>query len=418
MTLNRLRMRWRNEVRRQKNEDRIERTWETKSVLLERMPTTRDYYEVLSVEKTASGDEIKRSYRRLAMKYHPDRNPGDAEAEAKFKECAEAYEVLADPEKRARYDQYGHAGLRSTPGHDFRNMHVEDIFSMFNDIFGGGGGFGGRAQGQRRGVARGYDLETEVEITLEEVLTGCEREVEFKRLDVCQTCKGSGAKPGTEPVKCPTCQGHGQVQQAGLGGMFRMVTTCPNCRGRRTIVVDKCADCRGAGRVSLKRKISVKVPQGIMDGQVIRVTGEGEPPAPELSQSGEGVRGDLHVVVRVQDHDRFERSNDDLLLAVPVAFAQAALGANVEVPTLDGPATFEIPAGSQHGTLFRIREKGLPNLRTRQRGDLVVVLQLVVPQRLSDSQKKLLQEYAKTEKLDIAPEKPSIWDKIKDQFRG
>src|SRR5262245_24403546 len=202
------------------------------------MPTTRDYYEVLSVQKTASGEEIKRSYRRLAMKYHPDRNPDDPKAESKFKECAEAYEVLSDSERRATYDRYGHAGLRGTPGHDFRSMHVEDIFSMFNDIFGGGGfgAPGSGARGRTRGVPRGYDLETEVEITLDEVLIGAGRDVQFKRLDVCQKCEGSGAKPGTTPSKCTTCGGHGQVAQTGLGGMFRMVTACPQCRGSGQVI--------------------------------------------------------------------------------------------------------------------------------------------------------------------------------------
>ncbi len=275
------------------------------------MATQRDYYEILGVERTASGEEIKRSYRRLAMKYHPDRNPGDAEAETQFKACAEAYEVLNDAERRARYDQHGHAGLRQTPGHDFRSMNPEDIFSMFADIFGGRAGGGGR----RGGVARGYDLETEVEITLEEVLTGADRDVEFKRLDVCTTCKGTGAKPGSQPVKCSTCDGHGQVQQTGFGGMFRMVTTCPTCRGRRTVVADKCVDCRGRGRVSLGRKLTVKLPMGISDGQIVRVMGEGEPPPPELNPAGEGQRGDLHVVVRVREHDQFERDGTKISVA-------------------------------------------------------------------------------------------------------
>lgn len=378
------------------------------------MPTTRDYYEILSVERTADGEEIKRSYRRLAMKFHPDRNPGDAEAELKFKEAAEAYEVLSNPEKRSRYDKHGHAGLRQTPGHDFRSMHVEDIFSMFNDIF--GGAFGG--QRARGGPARGFDLETVIEVTLDEVLSGCEREVEFKRMDVCQTCEGNGAKPGIAPIRCPTCGGQGQVQQAGLGGMFRMVATCPNCRGRRTIVTEHCPDCRGAGRISVKRKLSVRVPVGIENGQVIRLAGEGEPPPPEAGPAANGVRGDLHVVVRVTEHDRFERHGDDLLLVVPVAFAQMALGANVEVDALDGKATFEIPPGTQHGANIRIDGRGLPNLRTRKRGDLVVLMQLVVPRKLSDAQRQLLQDYARTEKLEVGSGPSSIWKKVKDKVKG
>ncbi|MCI0364837.1 MAG: molecular chaperone DnaJ [Phycisphaerales bacterium] len=381
------------------------------------MPTTRDYYEILSVEKTASGDEIKRSYRRLAMKYHPDRNPNDAQAEAKFKECAEAYEVLSDPERRSIYDRYGHAGLRGTPGHDFRSMNVEDIFSMFNDIFGGGFA-GGRSSSRRGGVPRGYDLETEVEITLEEVLTGAERDVDFKRMDVCQACDGSGAKPGSKPTPCSTCGGVGQVIQTGLGGMFRMQTTCPHCRGRGTVVVDKCPDCRGHGRVSVKRKLSVKIPAGIHDGQAVRIGAEGEPPPVEASPNGQGIRGDLHVVVRVREHERFERDGDDLLLAVPVNFSQLALGSQIEVTTLDGMRDLAIPAGTQHGGLFRIRESGLPNLRNGKRGDLVAIIQLVVPRKLNETQKRLLSEYAKTEDVNVGIPQQSAWEKIKRAVKG
>jgi molecular chaperone DnaJ len=385
------------------------------------MPTTRDYYEILSVEKTASGEDIKRAYRRLAMKYHPDRNPDSPDAEAKFKEAAEAYEVLSDADRRARYDKYGHAGLRGTPGHDFRSMNPDDIFSMFNEIFGGGfaGSSGGRGRARAGGgVPRGYDLETEVEITLEEVFSGTSREVEFKRLDVCQACEGSGAKPGSKPTTCTTCGGHGQVIQTGLGGMFRMQTTCPHCRGRGTVIVDKCSDCRGAGRVSVKRKLSVKLPAGIQDGQAVRVQGEGEPPPPELNAAGKGIRGDLHVVVRVEDHKRFERDEDHLLLAVPITFTQVALGATIEVPTIDGTRTLTVPPGTQHGAIFRIGEAGLPNLRTGQRGDLVVIIQLLVPRKLNEAQRKLLAEYAKTENIDLSAQQESTWDKIKRAVKG
>lgn len=383
------------------------------------MPTTRDYYEILSVTKTASGEEIKRSYRRLAMKFHPDRNPGDKEAEARFKECAEAYEVLADPDKRRRYDQFGHEGLRGTPGHDFRSMNPEDIFSMFNDIF--GGAFGGRPGGgrARAGVPRGYDLETEVEVTLDEVLTGTDREVEFKRLDVCQTCEGSGAKPGTEPVTCKTCGGQGQVTQAGLGGMFRMVTNCPHCHGRGKIIVEKCPDCRGKGRVSVKRTLSLKVPAGIHDGQAVRIAKEGEPPPPEVSPEGRGIRGDLHVVVRVRAHEVFERDGDHVLIATPVTFTQLALGAEVTVPALDGDATVTIPPGTQHGAIFRIEQRGLPNLRSGERGHQIVIAQLVVPGKLTDEQRELLREYADTEEVAVnATGRSSFWNKLRDAVTG
>ncbi len=379
------------------------------------MPTTRDYYEILNLPNSASEEEIKRAYRRLAMKNHPDRNPGDPEAETRFKESAEAYEVLSDQERRAIYDKYGRAGLRSTPGHDFGSMHAEDIFSMFEDIF--GGGFGARRR-QRGGVPRGYDLETEVEVTLEEVLAGTSRDVEFKRLDICQTCDGQGAKPGTTRTPCVGCGGSGQVAQTGFGGMFRMVTTCRSCGGRGTVITAKCPDCRGRGRVSIQRKLDVKIPAGINDGQAVRVAGEGEPPPAELSPAGQGISGDLHVLVRVRAHDRFERDGDHLLMAVPVAFTQAALGAEIEIPTLDGPTTLHLPAGTQHGTLFRIQDKGLPGLRSGKRGDLVAITQLVVPRKLSDAQKKLLGDYALTESIDVSGSNPSLWAKIKDAVSG
>jgi molecular chaperone DnaJ len=380
------------------------------------MPTTRDYYEILGLEKSASTDDVKRAYRRLAMKHHPDRNPGDKEAETRFKECAEAYEVLSDPERRARYDRFGHEGLRGTPGHDFRSMNVEDIFSMFNEIFGGLGGAG--RGGPRGGPARGLDLETEVEITLEEVLSGAERELDLQRPDVCQTCHGLGAKPGTRPERCQTCGGQGQVAQHGFGGMFRMVSTCPHCRGRGTVVRDKCPDCRGRGRVPLKRRLTVRIPPGIHNGQAVRIGGEGEPPPPEVSPGGEGPHGDLHVVVRLREHERFDRDGDHLVVALPLAFTQAALGAAVPVVTLDGEATVHVPPGTQHGTVFRVSGAGLPSLRGGRRGDLVVIVQLIVPRRLSDDQKQLLQEYAKSEDVDAGAARPSLWEKIKDAVIG
>lgn len=385
------------------------------------MPTTRDYYEVLGVERSASADDIKRSYRRLAMKYHPDRNPDDAEAEAKFKEAAEAYEVLSDDDKKKIYDQYGHEGLRGrgAAGHDFSRMNSEDIFSMFNDIFGGGGGgFGGGGRAQQRGPARGYDLETEVTLELKDVLEGTSRDVEFTRMDVCDTCTGSGAKPGTKPEKCGTCAGQGKVQQAGLGGMFRMVTACPACRGRGTVIKERCGDCHGRGRVGRKRKLGVKVPKGIHDGQAIRVPGEGEPPGPDRSPDGTGVRGDLHVVVRVKHHDLFERDGDHLLMEMPISFTQATLGATVDVPTLDGKTTLEIKKGTQYGDLFRIHGSGLPNLRSGNRGDLVVVVKIETPKKLSSKQEDLLRQYAETEDKRVNPESHGFFKKITDLLGG
>jgi len=384
------------------------------------MPTERCYYEILGIERDASGDQIKSAYRRLALKHHPDHNRGDAEAETRFKECARAYEVLSDPQRRARYDQYGHAGLRETPGHDFGSMNIDDIFSMFGDIF-GGGGFpgGGRGPRGRRGPARGYDLETSVEVTLEEVLSGCGREVSFTRLDVCTECSGSGVEPGHEPETCPDCQGQGKVAQVGFGGMFRMVTACPRCRGKGRLVVHRCKACRGEGRVRVSRKLEVKIPAGIREGQVVRIHGEGEPPPPELSPAGEGVRGDLHVMVQVAAHDRFERDDDDLIVVHRIAFAQAALGAELEIEGIDGTETLPIPAGSQHGDVHRIGGKGLPSLRGGGRGDLVVLLQLVVPRRLTEAQRELISEYAKTEELPVHDkDQRSMWSRLKESFTG
>ncbi|MCC7192417.1 MAG: molecular chaperone DnaJ [Phycisphaeraceae bacterium] len=381
------------------------------------MATQRDYYEILNVERTADGETIKRSYRKLALKYHPDRNPGDTECEARFKECAEAYEVLSDTDKRSRYDRFGHEGLRGTSGHNFRHMDPNDIFSMFEDIFGDMGGFGGSGGRGRRGGGRqrgqpGYDLETQVEITLEEVDSGAEHEVEFTRQDLCTTCGGNGAKPGTQPIACVTCGGVGQVQQAGFGGMFRMVTTCPACQGAGKVYKDKCADCRGSGRKPKKRKLSVKVPPGIHDGQAIRVTGEGEPGI------GGGPQGDLHVVIHVQEHKLFTREDDHLVLKMPVSFTQAALGATVKVPTLNDETELTIKPGTQHGELFRLQGKGLPNLRSGRKGDLAVVLLVEIPKKLSDRQEQLLREFAETENAEVLPHSKKFWDKIKDSLKS
>lgn len=385
------------------------------------MTTTRDYYEILSVTKTADGEEIKRAYRRLAMKYHPDRNPGDKDAEAKFKECAEAYEVLSDDQKRKIYDQYGHEGLkRGAAGgagaqHDFSRMNVDDIFSMFNDIFGGGmGGGGGRSR--RGGPARGYDLETEVEIDLEEVLTGVETDVEFSRLDVCDTCTGSGAKPGSKPERCATCGGQGVVIQTGMGGMFRMQTACPHCRGRGTLIKDKCDACHGKGRIARKRKLTVKIPAGIQDGMALRVAAEGEPPPPEASPDGSGMRGDLHVVVRIPEHEVFKRQGDTLGFEMPIDFIQATLGAHIEVPTLDAqPAAIVIPRGTQHGAHFTVKGAGLPNLRSGKRGDMVIIVKVEIPKKVSERQEKLLREYAETTEKNegLLPEVEGFWKRIR-----
>ena len=378
------------------------------------MPATkRDYYEVLSVTKTASDDEIKRSYRKLAMKYHPDRNPGDQQAELYFKECAEAYEVLSDAQKRQRYDQHGHAGMQGQ-AHDYSGMDVGDIFSMFDDIF---GGFGGRQQQQRQPgggnrPSRGFDLETQVELSLAEVAMGAEKSIEFEKQDLCEVCDGSGAKKGSGPVSCPTCGGQGRVAQQGFGGMFRMVTTCPNCRGRGQVIKDKCPNCQGVGRVGKKRVVTVRIPAGVHEGQAVRIAGEGEP-----GENG-GPPGDLHCYITVKEHAVFARHGNDIVCQVPISFTQAALGAQVEVPTLKKNETIDVPAGTQHGEVFKIKGRGLPDVRSHRNGDQVVQIIIEIPKKLNEKQKQLLRDFASTEDTMLMPQKKSFWEKLKDKFDG
>jgi len=373
------------------------------------MPSKRDYYEVLNVERTATETEIKRAYRKAAMKFHPDRNPDDPDAEARFKEAAEAFEVLSDPEKRQRYDRFGHEGLRGAGMHDFSGMGASDIFSMFEDLF-GDMGFGGRRGGGARRGRRGYDLETEIEIDLAEAAEGVEREVEFSRRDACQTCDGSGAKPGSLVEACGTCGGQGRV--AVRQGFFQMVRTCPDCQGAGQIVREKCGDCGGSGRRPLRRTLNVRVPPGIQEGQVIRAPGEGEP-----GDQG-GPRGDLHVVVHVAEHDLFEREGDHLVLPMPISFAQAALGDRVEVPTLGESTELEIPRGTQHGATFRIRGEGMPNLRSGRRGDLVVRVLIEVPRKLTKRQEELLSEFAETEDHQVMPQSKGFFEKLRTYIAG
>lgn len=371
----------------------------------------RDYYEVLSVSKTADGEEIKRSYRRLAMKYHPDRNSDNkSEAEIRFKECSEAYEVLSDPDKRARYDQYGHAGVSGQ--HDFSHMNVGDIFSMFNDIF--GSGMGGGVRGGRGGnrATRGFDLETQVELTFNEIATGCERTIEFEKQDSCPNCKGTGAKPGSAPVTCVQCGGRGQITQQGFGGMFRMVTTCPNCRGRGTVIKEFCNSCGGTGRQLRKRNLTIKIPPGVHEGQAVRLAGEGE------AGENNGPPGDLHCYITIKPHPLFSRHNNDLVCQIPITFTQAALGAKMEVPTLTGFDQLEIPAGTQHGEVFKLKGRGLPDIRTQRHGDELVQVTIEVPKKLSARQKELLQEFAGDEENISMPQRKGFRDKLKDLFAG
>jgi molecular chaperone DnaJ len=369
----------------------------------------RDYYEVLGVAREASGEDIKRAYRRLAMKYHPDRADGNKqEAETKFKECAEAYEVLSDENSRRRYDQYGHAGVQGQ--HDFSHMDPGDIFSMFNDIFGEAFG-GGFARG-RGGARRGYDLEMQVEISLAEVARGTEKTLEFERQDTCSKCNGSGAKPGTVPARCPQCAGQGRVMQQGFGGMFRMVTTCPNCSGSGKIIREHCPQCAGGGRQMRKHTVSVKIPPGIHEGQALRLVGEGE-----AGQAG-APRGDLHVYIAIKQHPIFTRHNNDLVCQLPVSFTQAAMGAMLQVPTLDGSAELEVPAGSQHGEVFKLKGKGLPDLRSHRVGDELVQILLEVPKKLTEKQKQLLREFAGTEDVEVMPQRKGFMEKLKEAIKG
>ena len=362
----------------------------------------RDYYEVLNVARNAGPEDIKRAYRKGALKWHPDNaRSNKPEAEARFKELAEAYEVLSDPEKRQIYDRYGHQGLRGAGVHDFSGMGADDIFSMFADIFGVNFGGGRRAQG------RGYDLETVVDLSLQEVAKGTDKTLEFERVDFCDACGGSGAKPGTSPKRCATCGGYGQVETSG-GGFFRMVRTCPTCRGAGQVVSEPCPECHGTGRMKKKRVLSVHIPPGVHEGQAVRVRGEGEP--------GEtaGLRGDLRCYVRVQQHPFLVRDGDNLVCQVPITFTQAALGAKVEVPTLGGKEDLAVPAGTQHGECLRIRNHGLPHARSGKKGDQVVQFVIEVPRKLSRKQEDMLRQLAQIEDTDVQPARKGFLDKLKE----
>ena len=370
----------------------------------------RDYYEVLGVGKGASADEIKRVYRRLAMKYHPDKNPDDKEAEAKFKECAEAYEVLSDSSNRQRYDQYGHEGLRGAGMHDFSRMNVEDIFSMFgfDDFFGGiFGGRGGKSS-WRTGPSRGYDLETTVELTLDDIAGGTEKTIEFTRQDICGGCGGNGCAKGSSPGKCPTCGGTGQVARGG--GFFQMVSTCRQCGGAGQVITNPCKKCRGTGKVPKKRTVNIKIPAGVHEGQGIRVASEGEP------GRGGGPRGDLYCYVRVKPHEFLQRDGNDLIAVVPISFTQAALGTTIDVPSINGAKGLRIPPGTQYGSVFRIKGQGLPDIRTHRTGDELVQVTIETPTRLNAEQQDLLRQFARKENKRVSPKSKSFFEKLKKHF--
>ncbi len=372
------------------------------------MSSKRDYYEVLGVNRSAAPDEIKRAYRQAALKYHPDRNK-DEGAEERFKEAAEAYEVLADPEKRNRYDRYGHQGLNGVGMHDFSGMGVEDIFSVFSDLF-GGDIFGGMGRGGRRRSDRGIDIQTVIEIDLKGVLTGVEKTLRFERNDFCERCGGQGNEPGTQRRNCSTCGGYGQVEQQQSMGFFvsRQVIDCPHCQGRGSIPDRACKQCDGSGRASRERVVDVKVPAGVHDGQSIRLRGEGEP-----SHSGTN-RGDLRCVIRVREHEFFQRDGDHLVCAYPISFTQAALGAQVDVPTLSGSVPLKIPPGTQHGAIFQLPDKGLPNLRSGRRGQQIVQALIEIPKKLTREQEELLRKFAATEDKHVLPESKGFFERVKE----
>ncbi|MDQ3221526.1 MAG: molecular chaperone DnaJ [Acidobacteriota bacterium] len=361
----------------------------------------KDYYEVLSVLRTATELEIKRAYRTMAVQHHPDKNPGDHAAEDKFKECAEAYAVLSDPQKRAAYDRFGHAAAGAGAGFDPGFSNIEDIF----DMFGFGDMFGSRG-GSRTTVQRGSDLRYDLEITLEEAAAGKEQKLRIPRLETCGECDGKGAEKGTTAETCITCKGSGQTRYQQ--GFFSVMRTCSNCRGTGRIIRTPCKKCSGAGRVEKEKTLDVKIPAGVETGSRLRVTGEGE-----VGPNG-GPSGDLFVVLHVAEHETFERQGANLYSAVPVTFAQAALGAEVKVKTLEGEEDLKIPAGTQTGTIFRIKSQGMPALGGRGKGDLFVAVTLITPKTLTKEQRKLLEQLADVEDTDFNNE--SFIEKVRNIF--
>ncbi|MFA6443035.1 MAG: molecular chaperone DnaJ [Sterolibacterium sp.] len=371
----------------------------------------RDYYEILGINRDASEDEIKKAYRKLAMKYHPDRNPDNPKAEEQFKEAKNAYEILSDATKRAAYDQYGHAGVdqQAGMGGGAGMGGFGDAFSdIFGDIFGGGRGGGGRSN-----VYRGADLRYNLEISLEDAARGSETRIRIPTMEECEPCKGSGAKKGTTPATCPTCGGHGQVRMQQ--GFFSIQQTCPKCHGTGRFIADPCPSCHGAGRVKQHKTLSVKIPSGIDEGDRIRLSGEGE-----HGVNG-GPPGDLYVQIHLKPHAVFQRDHDDLHCEMPVSFASAALGGEIEIPTLEGVARLKVPAETQTGKVFRLRGKGIKGVRSIGHGDLLCHVVVETPVHLTERQKELLREFEAINDEDAGKHNPrakSWMDKVKDFFAG
>lgn len=373
------------------------------------MAAKRDYYEVLGVAKSASVDEIKGAYRKLALKYHPDRNPGDDEAERKFKEAAEAFEVLGDQEKRSRYDRFGHSGLEGTGFHEFTN--INDVFEAFGDLFGFGSLFGQGGGRRSRGPARGSDLETDVRLTLEEAARGSRKTLQIRRKVICQTCRGSGCRPGTSPTPCTTCGGRGQVVRAQ--GPFRIATTCPACQGKGSIISDPCSDCHGRGKVTEPTEVEVDIPAGVDTGMHLRIRGQGEAGEPGAPP------GDLYVLVSIQQHPLFEREGPHLHCRVPIGYSQAALGTEMDLPTLGGSETITIPRGTQPGEVIRLRGKGMPDPRgSGASGDLLIHVRVEVPKKVNKRHEEILRELAEFEHQNVSPERKSWLDTVGEYLFG
>jgi len=380
------------------------------------MAEQRDLYEVLGLQKGASDDEIKKAYRKLAKKYHPDLNPGDKEAEQKMKEVNGAYEVLSDADKKARYDQYGFAGIdpnyAGSGAGGFGGFQDFDLGDIFGSMFGGGfgGGFGGQ-QTRQNGPRKGENLRVNLQLTFEEAVFGCEKSVSITRNEACKDCGGSGAKAGTTPETCPVCRGRGQVQstQRTPFGVFSTNAPCQNCHGTGKIIKEPCQTCKGEGKNRKTRTIQVKIPAGIDDGQTISLRGEGN------GGSNGGPAGDLYVTVYVKEHKMFKRDGQDIILEMPISFAQAALGATLTVPTVDGKVQYDLPEGTQTGTVFRLRGSGVPNINGRGRGDQYVKVTVEVPRNLSAEQKELLRKFD-DDIDDCYSEKGGFFKKMKDLF--
>ena len=375
----------------------------------------RDYYEVLGVDRNASGDEIKRAYRKLAVQYHPDKNPEDSHAEEKFKELGEAYDALMDAEKRAAYDRFGHAAFQQGGGFG-RGFH--DPFDIFREVFGGGiGGMGGgifetffgTGAGQAEDRQRGSDLRYDMQITLEEAAAGVEKEIEIRKLDLCSKCEGTGAEPGSRTISCPTCGGRGQVVSSR--GFFQISQTCPRCRGVGEIIEKPCRQCQGEGRVEKSSRIKLKIPAGISEGSRLRSSRNGE------AGIRGGAPGDLYVVVHVKEHEIFQRDEDNLYCEVPIPFSVAALGGEIEVPTLQGKAQLKVPAGTQSSQMFRLRGKGVVNVNGRERGDLLARLIVEVPSRLNAEQRRKLEEFSALCGEENTPMRKSFFERAKEFFQ-